>query len=161
MLDLLHDKLQPPFPATTLWHISTLVPLLQKYELDTPLLKLKKMLKKASSDSTPGKIFVFIAAAQLSSKDICAACIRTGGNETWKDVLRDMEDETEEEVGIERDMRASSTFDIKSWSEKISTRVPGKLMSALWKAEIGMVPNDEEDVLGVEWDIIGDRFKEG
>ena len=161
MLDLLYDKLVSPLPITTLWRLTSLIPLLQKYELDTALLKLKKILKKASGDSTPGKIVVFISAAQLPSIDICTSCIRNGGRESWKEVLRGMEDEVEEEIGIERDMRASSTFDVKSWSERISTKVPGKAMSALWKAEMGMLSDeDEEDLSAVEWDAIADKFRE-
>jgi len=160
MLDLLYDKLASPGPITPLWRLTSLIPLLQKYELDTALLKLKKILKKASGDSTPGKIFVFISAAQLPSIDICTSCIRNGGKESWKEVLRGMEDKVEEEIGIERDMRASSTFDVKSWSERISTKVPGTAMSALWKAEMGMLSDeDEEDLSAVEWNAIADKFR--
>ena len=163
MLDLLHDRISFPLTTTQLWRLSPLVLLLQRYEMDTPLLQLKKILKKASTDSAIGKIFVFIAAAQFPSMDICSVCIQRGGQETWRDVLREIEDEVEEEVGIERDMRAMSSFDIKSWSERISTKIQGKVMSALWMAEMGMIPKDaddgEEDVRGVEWDVVADRFK--
>jgi hypothetical protein len=150
----------PPSP-TTLWRIATVIPILQKYELDQLLLSLKSTLRKAASDATSPKIFVFLAAARLPSMDICATCIRNGGDQTWRDALRNLDDEEEEDVGIERDMRELSSFDVKGWSEGVSVKVSGDVMSRLWKAQMG-IELEEQDPKGAKeaWREVATRFKD-
>ena len=138
MLDLLASPApSPPTPAT-LWRIATVLPIMQKYELDQLILSLKSTLRKAAGDTTSPKIFVFLAAARLSSIDICATCIRYGGAQTWREVLQGLDDEVEEEIAIERDMRELSSFDVKGWSESVSVKVPADVMSRLWTAQMGL-----------------------
>jgi hypothetical protein len=134
LLDVIDRPPSVPIPLTSLWQLVSLIPLLQRYEFDTLLARFKGLLRRQANDSSPGKIFVFLAAARLPNHDICASAIQHGGRETWSEVLRQAGEEVEEQVGIERDSREMGCFDIRGWSEAISTRILGPILSALFAA---------------------------
>lgn len=97
-------------------------------------MQIKSALRKQSNDRTTPKVFVFLAAAPLPSIDICANCIKNGGSTSWSEVLKDVNEDFDEEVGIERDCRGMSSMEPMGWSEKVMMRVPAKALSGLFKA---------------------------